>query len=382
MDWLGPVDVRLEHASVFGYDLRDVTAHLRSDGDTWRIDVDGPQAAGRVTVPDELARGRPIVLDMRRLHLVAAPREVAAATTAAPEASAEPTDPRRLPAITVHADEFVWQGRRFGRLDAAITRDPRGITIESIATAAPSFAIAARGSWYLEGGAPRTRIEGSLTSTDFGEATGWLGYRDVVDAKKARLTANLWWPGAPSGDPMRIMNGEMRLVLEDGQLRDVEPGAGRVLGLLSVAQLPRRLALDFRDVTDQGLAFNSVKGDFEVRAGNAYTRNLLLKGPAVDVGIVGRTGLAAEDYDQTMVVSGNTSGPLAVAGALAAGPIVGAGVLVLSQLFKDQLQGLARVYYHVSGPWSAPVVERVSAPLNEAAPTAQADARTTPGSPP
>ena len=52
-----------------------------------------------------------------------------------------------------------------------------------------------------------------------------------------------------------------------------------------------------------------------------YTQNLLLKGAAVDIGIVGRTGLATEDYDQTIVVSGNPSGPLAVAGALAAGPV-------------------------------------------------------------
>jgi hypothetical protein len=42
--------------------------------------------------------------------------------------------------------------------------------------------------------------------------------------------------------------------------------------------------------------------------------------------------------------------------------VVGAGVLVLSQLFKDQLQGLARAYYSVTGPWSAPVVTRISAP--------------------
>ena len=111
-----------------------------------------------------------------------------------------------------------------------------------------------------------------------------------------------------------------------------------------------------------------MRGDFEVRAGNAYTQNLLLKGPAIDMGIVGRTGLGAEDYDQTIVVSGNPTGPLAVAGVLAAGPVIGAGVLVLSQLFKDQLQGLTRAYYHVSGPWAAPVVQRISAPAeNEAA---------------
>ena len=83
------------------------------------------------------------------------------------------------------------------------------------------------------------------------------------------------------------------------------------------------------------------------------------------MGIVGRTGLATEDYDQTIVVSGNPSGPLAVAGALAAGPVIGAGVLVLSQLFKDQLQGLTRAYYHVGGPWAAPVVQRISAPAGD-----------------
>ncbi|HET7202508.1 MAG TPA: YhdP family protein [Steroidobacteraceae bacterium] len=371
MDWLGPVDVQLERATVFGFEFRDVVAKLRGEGDAWRIGVSGPHAEGQVTVPDELARGRPIVLDMKRLHLLGARDE----STSGTSKTAAQTDPRKLPAITAHADEFVWQARRFGRLDAVLTRDPRGLTIETLDTTAPAFTIRARGSWYVETGAPRTRIEGTLDSTDFGAAAGWLGYRDAVDARKARLAANLWWPGGPTGEAIKSMNGTLRLVLEEGQLRDVEPGAGRMLGLLSVAQLPRRLALDFRDVTDQGLAFDSVKGDFEVRAGNAFTQNLLLKGPAVNIGIVGRTGLASEDYDQTVVVSGNTSGPLAVAGALAAGPVVGAGVLVLSQLFKDQLQGLARVYYHVSGPWSAPVVERISGPAAGTAPTAQADAR-------
>ena len=114
-------------------------------------------------------------------------------------------------------------------------------------------------------------------------------------------------------------------------------------------------------MTDEGLAFDTVRGDFEMRAGNAYTQNLLLKGAAVDIGVVGRTGLAAQDYDQTVVVSGNPSGPITVAGALAAGPVGAAGALLISQLFKGQLQGLARVYYRVTGSWANPTVERISA---------------------
>jgi uncharacterized protein YhdP len=98
-----------------------------------------------------------------------------------------------------------------------------------------------------------------------------------------------------------------------------------------------------------------------LRAGSAYTQNLLLKGAAVDVGVVGRTGLIAQDYDQTVVVSGNPSGPITVAGALAGGPVGAAGALLISQLFKGQLAGLASVYYRVTGPWESPKVERISA---------------------
>jgi uncharacterized protein (TIGR02099 family) len=375
-DWLGPVDVHLERATVFGFEFTDVVAKLRGEPDAWRVDVSGPGADGRVTVPDDFSRGQPIVLDMKRLNL----RSAAAQPGATSAATKQQTDPRKVPAMTMRADDFAWEQRRFGRVEAVITREPRGLRFDTLEATAPAFEIRGSGSWLAEAGGVRTRFEAVMDSSDFATATEALGYRNAIDAKKARIHAELWWPGGPSGDAVKTMSGTLRLVLEKGQLREIEPGAGRMLGLLSVAQLPRRLALDFRDVTDEGLAFNSVKGDFEVRAGNAYTENLLLKGPVVDIGIAGRTGLAAEDYDQTVVVSGNTSGPLAVAGALAAGPVVGAGVLVLSQLFKDQLQGLTRVYYHVGGPWSAPVVERIAAPNANTA-SVQADAGTTGSAP-
>jgi uncharacterized protein YhdP len=267
--------------------------------------------------------------------------------------------------VNATIDDFSWQSRRFGRMVASLSREPRGLRFDSLVATHPDFTLDASGSWYHEQGAVQTRLDAEFTSADFAGAARALAYRDAIDAEKATITASLAWPGGPSLDALQTMSGSLSVTLEDGRLRDIEPGAGRMLGLLSVAQLPRRLALDFRDVTDQGLAFNSIKGDFEIKAGNAYTRNLLLRGPAVDMGIVGRTGLAAEDYDQTIVVSGNPSGPLAVAGALAAGPVIGAGVLVLSQLFKDQLQGLTRAYYHVSGPWATPVVERISAPPSD-----------------
>ena len=66
--------MHLGTATVLGYQFDDLNAKLRIDGDTWRIDVSGPQAQGLVTLPDDLRGSRPIVLEMKRLFLVQAGR--------------------------------------------------------------------------------------------------------------------------------------------------------------------------------------------------------------------------------------------------------------------------------------------------------------------
>jgi uncharacterized protein YhdP len=121
------------------------------------------------------------------------------------------------------------------------------------------------------------------------------------------------------------------------------------------------MGLDFRDVFQKGLAFDRIEGDFAIEDGHAYTSNLLLEGPAADIGIVGRAGLAARDYDQTAIVSANIGRSLPIAGFLAGGPQVAAAMLLFSQIFKKPLRGMTQVYYHVDGSWEDPQVERVAA---------------------
>ena len=41
--------------------------------------------------------------------------------------------------------------------------------------------------------------------------------------------------------------------------------------------------------------------------------------------------------------------------------MVGAAVLLFSQVFKEPLKGITRGYYRITGPWENPTVERVDA---------------------
>ena len=70
------------------------------------------------------------------------------------------------------------------------------------------------------------------------------------------------------------------------------------------------------------------------------------------------------------MVTGNLGNSLPLA-ALAGGPVVGAAVLVFTQVFKQPLKGLARGYYRITGSWDNPTVERIKG-AEAAAATAEA----------
>jgi uncharacterized protein YhdP len=200
-----------------------------------------------------------------------------------------------------------------------------------------------------------------MESNDLRSAMQQLNYADFIEARHGKLHADLQWPGGIDENFLGRASGAIELQVDDGQLLNLQPGAGRVLGLLSIAALPRRLSLDFRDLTDKGLRFDTIHGSFALKSGDAYTQDLLLRGPAAEIGMAGRMGFAKRDYDQTAVVTGSLGSSLPVAGTLAGGPVVGAALLLFTQIFKEPLKGVARGYYHITGSWENPTVERIDA---------------------
>jgi uncharacterized protein YhdP len=174
------------------------------------------------------------------------------------------------------------------------------------------------------------------------------------------VTASVFWPGAPAGDWLAHAEGDVALRAETGRLVDVEPGgAGRMAGLLSFSALPRRLALDFRDVFARGFTFDEITADFIVVDGNAYTDNLKLTGPTAEIGIAGRTGLRDRDYRQQAVVTAEPGKMLPTVGGLIGGPGVAAALLIFTRIFKEPLKGIGRAAYCVTGSWDSPKVERL-----------------------
>jgi uncharacterized protein (TIGR02099 family) len=342
-----------------GLAFRDVSLDLLVSERSWRINVGGPNVSGTITIPNADVSTEPWSLQFDRLQFDVADAEDSAAGGGSANVPPD-ADPRGMPGLYFHAKELIWGERQFGDVTATLAKEEEGVALKSLSVTAPTFSVSAQGEWRAKD-AGLSSIKGTLTSTDVQGTLKDLGYADVIEAKSGKMEFDLTWVGAPTTAALLQTVGHVQLSMEKGQVLGLKPGAGRVLGFTSIAALPRRLALDFSDLTDKGLAFDSVHGDFDLSDGNARTENVLLKGPAGEIGLIGRVGLKNKDYDQTAVVTGNVGNSLSipVASTLVCGPVCGAAALLFTQVFKQPLKGLARGYYRITGSWDNPTVERI-----------------------
>jgi uncharacterized protein (TIGR02099 family) len=338
---------------VFGQHFADAELLATRQPGAWRIAVDAPWVLGTLIVPDQSTPERPLQVTMERLWLLET-EDVA---------DEEPTDPREVPPIGVQVQDFRLGELRFGRLDARGNNSSDGLVVSPIKTSADSFQITGDAAWLVSDddvNRQRTRLRAELESTDVKNTLLRLGYQPLLEGKSGRVKADISWPGGPAADFLTVTSGQVEMRVKNGALLEVEPGgSGRVLGMLSVAALPRRLSLDFSDVFDEGLSFETLAGNFTIESGEAYTCNLGLEGAVADVGIVGRTSISNETYDQLAVVRPHVSNVLALGGAVVGGPGVGAAMLLISRIFRKPLSQIGESYYEIQGSWDGPDIGKI-----------------------
>ena len=145
----------------------------------------------------------------------------------------------------------------------------------------------------------------------------------------------------------------MQFEVYKGQILKVQPGVGRLLGLLSLQSLPRRLTLDFRDLFSNGFAFDKITASVKIDNGVMRSDNFLMTGPAADVKIKGETNLQKETQHLFVRVLPNISDSLSLA-ALAGGPLAGAVAFLAQKILKDPLNKIVSTEYEIIGTWDNP----------------------------
>ncbi|MBB1472128.1 TIGR02099 family protein [Luteimonas sp. MC1782] len=339
------------------------------------VRFDGPALAGGLLLPRR--SGAALTARLQRLHFPApgaragGGRQTADAKTEA--LPGEAIDPARIPPLDISVDDLRFGAATLGTARLRTRPTANGLQVEEFHAVQGRQRIDVEGDWLGRGEAARTRVEATLASRDFGSLLSGFGLGQRLDGGEGEANFDATWPGGPAGFRLDALQGHLAVTIKDGRLVEVEPGAGRVLGLLSITELPRRLTLDFRDFFSKGFAFNRIGGTVVFGGGQARSDDMLIDGAAAEISIRGTADLRAQTYDQRIEVVPRTGGLLTAVGALTAGPVGAAVGAMANAVFERPLGRVGAKVYHVTGPWKDPKVEVEGREVPPAAGTAPVD---------
>ncbi|MBU0752570.1 MAG: TIGR02099 family protein [Gammaproteobacteria bacterium] len=340
------VAVHAEELLAHGRSFSNVRVNAARDGAVWRADVSGDSFAGRIDWSGE-AGGRL----SGRMARVVIPESVTSL------GHADPEELNELPAINLTIDRFSLRGKEFGEVKLqAENRD--GAWNAKLDVKNEDGSLVGQGRWRPHVSAPLTQLDFNLEAKSVEKMLARLGYPQAVRRGTATLDGSLTWAGSPLAIHYPSLSGKLRLDAASGQFSKLEPGVGRLLGVLSLQSLPRRIVLDFRDVFSEGFAFDSIAGESTVTRGILETRDLQIVGPSARVLLNGSINLPSETQNLRVRVQ-PAIGETVALGAVLANPAIGAVTWLAQKLFKDPFGRVFAFEYTVTGGWADPKVEKV-----------------------
>jgi uncharacterized protein YhdP len=177
-----------------------------------------------------------------------------------------------------------------------------------------------------------------------------------------KLEGSLTWAGAPYDLDYPTLSGNLVLEAARGQFVKLDPGIGKLLGIMSLQSLPRRITLDFRDVFSEGFAFDEIVGAIKINRGVAAIDKFRIQGPAARVLMSGDVDIARETQKLRVQIAPQVSDTVSLAGALVGGPIAGVAAFLAQKVLKDPLNQMVSYEYSVTGTWAEPNVKRFDVP--------------------
>ena len=338
---------------------------------TWRANIDAQELNGYVEYrqPIDSNAGRVFA---RLTRLTLAPSTATEVETLLDE----PSD--TVPALDIVVDALELKGKKLGRVEIdAVNRGGRvggvglvdaGVRewrLNKLSITNPDAQLNATGNWVALGGRSgpttprRTTLNFQLDIADAGQLLARFGMPGVVRRGKGQMAGQVGWVGSPLALDTATLGGQFNLAVDNGQLLKADPGLAKLLGVLNLQALPRRLALDFRDVFSEGFAFDAVRGDVRVELGRASTNNLQMKGVNAAVMMEGSADIARETQDLKVVVVPEINAGTASLVAAVINPAIGLGTFLAQWFLSRPLAEAATQQFHIDGTWADPKITKV-----------------------
>jgi uncharacterized protein (TIGR02099 family) len=360
---LRAIEVNIADLNAFGIELENVRTYITRKEAAWSVGLRNEMLSGIIEVSDVDTRPLSIVLDYLHLpidELIEGQAEID------PLAGQDPAD---IAALDFQTDELMIGDEHYGMWSFNYRPTAAGGRLENLSASVKGLQVLNDSIvlWSVdEMGQQKSTYTGHVLVPELDQALEQWGYASSIEGENFEFEADVFWLGSPAMVDLLKADGSVRLQGRKGRFVQADNGAGalKVLGIFDFASLARRFRFDFSDILDKGFSFNEVSGDTRIREGEIkIVEPIVIKGSSGSFRVGGQISLVTQELDSDMIVTLPLSQNLpwyAAYYAIAAGPLVGAGVWVAQKVFEKQIDQISSAKYKVSGTVEEPVIEFVS----------------------
>ena len=375
--------IRTKELIVEGRKFENIVIGGSREGAVWRANMEAKQLSGYVEYRQPTPAQTSGRIYARLARLVVGETQVKDVEKLLDE------QPVSIPALDLVVEDFELRGRKFGKIEIeAINRlsntsgpadGTRLWRLNRLNVTLPEAKLTANGFWaYRETtrndgvnkvdlaggiGTPERRTTGidfKLDISDSGQLLERFGFKGVVRNGKGKLDGQLNWRGSPLAMNFPTLAGQFNINIENGQFLKVDPGAAKLLSVLSMQSIAKRLTLDFRDVFSEGFVFDILRGDVAIDKGLATTNNMQISGVNAVILMDGKSDVASGTQDIRVVYAPEVNaGVASLLVASAINPAIGIGTFLAQLFLRQPLIEAVTKEFKVSGTWADPLVTEV-----------------------
>lgn len=359
---LREINLQLDTLAAFDQTFNDVSLRAFNESGDWEVLLNAQDIVGTIKWPKNWQSGARVEADLERLVVSRKPEDGSADNSAS-------AGPEAMPSIHARIRNLAWGQAAFNSAEFDAVRSDEDWLIQTATFDSDILSVRLAGAWLGNGDKPATtRLQFKLDGSNVGSALQALEFSTGFGDGQGIIQGDVSWTGSPFHPDFETINGHAIVDLRDGALKEVDPGLGRLLGLANFDNLPKRLALNFKDVAMEGLHYDTISGTGRFENGVLHVDGLGLDSPGAAISIYGRTFLGTRRYDLNLNVVPKVKSALPLAAGVFVAPQTGFLVYFLDKLAEAlgvDFNESALLSYHISGDWDSPTVERTTATVEE-----------------
>ncbi|MYN11904.1 TIGR02099 family protein [Pusillimonas sp. TS35] len=368
---LSRLRLQSKHATFHDLALDQVTLTAQqSNPGVWRVDVSSTQTAGAVQWREVGNRIEgPVNARFNRMAIGTSSEKPADDGSNSDDAIRllDGDEPLDIPAIDLHIQDLKLYGHHAGSLSLRGVNQSHGRLwrLDALHLGTGDGELNGSGLWRLSGPQRGLTIKATARFKNLGNYLEHAGFTGLVVGGSGTVGGEFEWRNMPWAFSRSDLNGKVEVDLAKGRFSSINSKSARLLELLSLQSVNRlaRGQANPASLGRDGFPFDNLRGNLSIGGGMVTTRDYRVNGPAGTIVLEGSANIVDETLDmQAAVVPNLDISGAAIAAGIAINPIVGVGAFLTQLLLQTPLAKAMAVQYHITGPWSAPVINELAVP--------------------